>query len=94
MEAAFLANNCSCTCRSDTLLFHRMHFVGVMLFGVYSCVCLVPQMNMLMRLQEAASYSSPHSGESDSASVDNQSIDSTVATPALHGGAVNMESTL
>lgn len=28
------------------------------------------QLNMLMRLQEAASYSSPHSNDSDSTSMD------------------------
>lgn len=30
----------------------------------------LPQMNMLMRLQEAASYSSPQSNDSDSTSMD------------------------
>ncbi len=30
-------------------------------------------MNMLLRLQEAASYSSPHSADSDSTSVDSHS---------------------
>ena len=55
-------------------------------------------MNMLMRLQEAASYSSPHSGDSDSASIDAHSLDSAPTTTSVTAAHTtpgsNMESTL
>nr|CAD7578936.1 unnamed protein product [Timema californicum] len=35
-----------------------------------------PLLNMLMRLQEAANYSSPHSNDSDSLSLDSGSVHS------------------
>jgi len=40
------------------------------------------QMNMLMRLQEAASYSSPQSNDSDSTSLDSHSSAQDYNTPS------------
>ena len=50
----------------------------------YIHVCLVyQQMNMLLRLQEAASYSSPQSQDSDTNSLDSHgSIDKIVVRPS------------